>query len=131
MVRGTGVDKWHVIRVANDYTAEHPVWHLGLANLDDWHLSPELRARLEAWAAYWQHHMHWERGWTPGPKDRWFEQEKRALPRDLSLELGPTFLVIGELEAVRSDAPPKNPEAAAAAETIAASERAHWHGESA
>lgn len=119
-----GIDEWHIIRVGNDYAAEHPVWHFGLAELAEWHLSPELRARLEAWAEYWQQHMHWEHGWTSGAQDPWFERERRALPRDLSSELGPAFLIVGELESVRSDEPPTNPQAAAAVEAIAASERA-------
>lgn len=124
MTHGARVDELHVIRVFNDYTAEHPVWHLGLAALDEWHLTSGLRARLEAWAEYWQQHMHWEHGGTPGPRDRWSEQEKRALPRELSAELGPNFLVIGELESIRSDAPSTNPKAAQAVEKIAEAERA-------
>lgn len=126
MAHDGNIDRWHVVRIANDYTAEHPVWHFGHADLDEWHLSPALRARLEAWADYWQQQMDWEHGWIPGSREQWFEQERRALPQDLAAELGPAFLVVGELEAVRSETPPTNPAAARAVERIAATE----HGQS-
>jgi hypothetical protein len=76
--------------------------------------------------------MDWEHGWVPGrrapgpgPREQCFEQERRALPRDLAAELGPALLVVGELEAVHSESPPTNPAAAEAVERIAAAERGH------
>jgi len=84
----------HEVRLMNEYTISWPLWHNAApAERDDFDLSPELRADLEAWAKTFNDHYDWESGWD----DHSLIEDHGAAAKDLrdrlERELGPAYQV--------------------------------------
>ncbi|GAA4524683.1 hypothetical protein ACT3SQ_18745 [Brachybacterium sp. AOP42-C2-15] len=75
----------------NDYTAEWPLWTDGLTDESDWELSQPLKRRLTAWAAFFNAHYDWERGWDSSAAGAEHRAEGIELHRLLVAELGPAY----------------------------------------
>ncbi|HEX7352909.1 hypothetical protein [Brachybacterium sp.] len=77
----------------NDYSAWWPLWTYedGGTDENDWELSPPLKGRLKAWAAYFDAHFHWEHGWDSPAARAEHRTEGIELHRLLAAELGPTY----------------------------------------
>lgn len=86
------------VRLMNDYGASWPLWRRdGLSDESEWPISTELTKRLKAWAAQFDTHFHYERGWDDPVRCREHLSEGRELHRRLSEELGPSFEVTIDL----------------------------------
>lgn len=75
----------------NDYSAEWPLWIDGETDESDWDLSQPLKRRLTAWAAFFDAHFHWERGWDSPAARTQHRTEGIELHRLLVAELGPAY----------------------------------------
>lgn len=77
----------------NDYTVGWPLWTDTLTRESEWDLSPELIRRLKAWAATYNEHFHYERGWDDSGRCEEYLAEGLELHRLLAAELGPGYEV--------------------------------------
>jgi hypothetical protein len=86
------------VKLMNDYGVDWPLWGRdGLAYEGEWLISPELSTRLKAWAANFNAHFHYERGWDGTAKCQEHRTEGISLHQLLSDELGQDFDVTVDL----------------------------------
>lgn len=82
------------VKLMNEYSVTWPLWTtFGLAEEGDLPVSDDLAARLRAWAAHFDEHFHWERGWDGAGRAESHAREARRLHRALQDELGPGYEV--------------------------------------
>lgn len=85
------------VRLMNDYMVDWPLWGSeGETAAEDWALSPQLKERLAAWAAFFNKHYHEDHGFPTVEMARKHRAEGIALQPLVAEELGPRYNVVGD-----------------------------------
>lgn len=85
------------VRLMNDYMADWPLWGSeGATEAEDWELSPQLKERLAAWAAFFNEHFREDHGFPTVETARTHRAVGIALQPLVAEELGPRYKVVGE-----------------------------------